>query len=81
MATNGASRPNSAQPLRPSECSGQPLTMSMIERALHRLRAQRPSCRCGLCEAAAKVSADRVYRAATTWQRGRWPRPWARMTH
>ena len=54
MATNGASRPNSAQPLRPSECSGQPLTMSMIERALHRLRAQRPSCRCGLCEAAAK---------------------------
>jgi hypothetical protein len=54
---------------RQCECSGRAITMSMIERALEHLRGYRPSCRCGLCTAAAKVAADRVYRVATTWQR------------
>jgi hypothetical protein len=54
---------------RQCECSGQPVTMSMIERALEQLPGHRRSCRCGLCEAAAKVKADRVYRTASIWQR------------
>jgi hypothetical protein len=53
---------------RQAESSGQLVTMSVIERALERLRAHRASCKCGLCEAAAKVAADRVYRVAASWQ-------------
>jgi hypothetical protein len=63
---------------RQCESSGQPLTMPMIERALHQLRAHRHDCGCGLCAAAAQASADAVYQVATMWQQGRWPRPWTR---
>jgi hypothetical protein len=58
---------------RQCESSRQPVTISMIERALHQLRAHRHDCRCGLCTAAAQASADAVYRVAMMWQRGRWP--------
>jgi len=54
---------------RQCECSGQPVSMPLINRVLEQLRSHRPSCRCGLCEAAAKVKADRVYRTAQVWHR------------
>ena len=53
-----------AEIYRQCECSGQPVTMSVINRALNQLRSHRPACKCGLCEAAAKVKADRVPGAA-----------------
>src|SRR6476469_10222413 len=53
---------------RQAESSGQLVTMSMINRAVEQLQGHRPSCRCGLCEAAAKVAADRVYHVAASWQ-------------
>ena len=45
-----------------------PLALLFLNRALERLRVHRASCDCGLCEAAAKVAADRVYRVAASWQ-------------
>ena len=55
---------------RQCECSGQPVSMAVINRALHQLRSHRPACSCGLCgETVAKVKADRVYRTASMWQR------------
>jgi hypothetical protein len=53
---------------RQAESSHQLVSMSKINRVLEQLRAHRASCRCGLCEAAAKVAADRVYRIAASWQ-------------
>jgi hypothetical protein len=51
-------------------CSGQPVSMSVINRALEQLGAHRPSCRCGFCgEVVAKAQADQVYRTASIWQR------------
>jgi hypothetical protein len=38
-----------AEIVQQAECSGQAITISMINRALKQLRAHRPSCRCGLC--------------------------------
>jgi hypothetical protein len=57
-----------AEVVQQAETSGQPVSMSMIGRVLEQLRGHRPSCRCGLCEAAEKVAADRVYRVAASWQ-------------
>jgi hypothetical protein len=55
---------------RQCECSGQPVTMSVINRALNQLRAHRPACRCGLCgETVAKARPDRVFVTASIWQR------------
>lgn len=55
---------------RQCECSGEPVTMSVIDRALEQLRGHRRSCQCGLCgETAAKATAERVYRTAWIWQR------------
>jgi hypothetical protein len=52
------------------ELSGQPVTMSVINRALEQSRAHRPSCKCGLCdETVAKARADRVFVTASIWQR------------
>jgi hypothetical protein len=56
------------------------ITATMIERVLHQLQAHRPDCRCGLCEAAAKESADQVYRVVSSWQRSTSRRRVARMT-
>jgi hypothetical protein len=33
---------------RQCECSGQPVSMAVINRALHQLRSHRPACSCGL---------------------------------
>jgi hypothetical protein len=55
---------------RQCECSGQLVSMAVINRALNQLRAHRPTCKCGLCgETFAKAKADRVYRTASVWQR------------
>ena len=46
---------------RQCECSGQPVSMPVIDRVLDQLRRHRSSCRCGLCgETVAKARADRV---------------------
>jgi hypothetical protein len=55
---------------RQCECSGQPVSMAVINRALRQLRTHRPACKCGLCgKTVAKARADRVYRTASVWQR------------
>ena len=54
---------------RQRECSGQLVSMTVINRALNQLRAHRPTCKCRLCgETVAKARADRVYRVAARWQ-------------
>ncbi len=42
--------------------------MPVINRAVNELRGHQQACECGLCEAAAKAKADRVYRVAASWQ-------------
>ena len=55
---------------RQAESSGQPVTMSMINRAVEQLQRHRPSCRCGLCgDVVAKARPDRVFVQARVWQR------------
>jgi hypothetical protein len=42
-----------------NRADGRPVTMSMVLRRLGELATHRPDCGCGLCSAAARVSADR----------------------
>jgi len=61
---------------RQRECSGQLVSMTVINRALNQLRAHRPTCKCRLCgEAVAKARADRMYRVAARWQHNATGRP------
>ena len=48
--------------------TGEQITLGMVETRLAELLAHKPGCRCGRCEAAAKVRAAHVYRIASAWQ-------------
>jgi hypothetical protein len=70
MRTAEATEAVAAEVFKQAECSGQLVSMSMINRAIEQLRAHRPTCRCGLCgETVAKAKADRVFVTASIWQR------------
>ena len=54
---------------RQCAASGRDVTVPTIERVLRQLQAHRPGCGCGLCAAAASVSADRVFDVVASWER------------
>jgi hypothetical protein len=54
---------------RQCAASGRDVTVPTIERVLQQLQAHRPACGCGLCAAAATVSADGVFGVVSSWQR------------
>jgi hypothetical protein len=52
-----------------NRAGGEPVDMTMVRKRIEQLRAHRPACHCGLCDAAQRVRPDRVWRQASAWQR------------
>jgi hypothetical protein len=53
-----------------AQATGQPLTLSLVERRLEELLGHEPACPCGLCTAAAAVGAPGVLYVARRWAGG-----------
>jgi hypothetical protein len=53
-----------------AESTGQPITLSLVERRLEELRSHEPECPCGLCTAAAAAGAPAVLYVARRWASG-----------
>jgi hypothetical protein len=53
-----------------AQATGQPLTLSLVERRLEELLGHEPGCPCGLCTAAAAVGAPSVLYVARRWAGG-----------
>jgi uncharacterized protein GlcG (DUF336 family) len=59
-----------AEVVQQCECSGQPVSMGVINRVLEQLQRHGSGCSCGLCgETAEKAKAAAVFRTASVWQR------------
>jgi hypothetical protein len=53
-----------------AESTGQPITLSLVERRLDELRGHESECVCGLCTAAAGVGAPGVLYVVRRWGAG-----------
>jgi hypothetical protein len=53
-----------------AEATGQPITLSLVERRLDELRSHEPECAWGLCTAASEMRASRVFYVARGWVGG-----------
>jgi hypothetical protein len=53
-----------------ARATGEPLTLATVERRLQELRAHKPGCACGLCEAADSVRASGVWYVVRGWLGG-----------
>ena len=52
------------------QAAGRPVDLPAVEALLGELLAHQPGCRCGLCDAAARVRPARVLAVARSWAGG-----------